>query len=80
MKKLAVSLILCLALLVISAGSAFAQEPTPPPSGTVQNILLDIDATTGETSVLVTFIDDTGNHPDSPDQSGNGCRFGSGND
>ncbi len=56
MKKLFTSTFLAVALLAISAGTAFAQEVTPI-SGTVQSVVLETDATTGETIAVVTVLD-----------------------
>ena len=50
---------LVLALLAMTAGTAFAQETTPI-TGTVQSVVLETDATTGETIVVVTLLDDQG--------------------
>jgi hypothetical protein len=61
MKKLTISMILTLALLLMTTGPAFAQDTTTTPlTGIVQFITLETDTTTGETTVLVTFKDDTG--------------------
>lgn len=58
MKKLFTSMFLVLALLAMTAGTAFAQEATPI-TGTVQSVVLETDATTGETTAVVTVLDET---------------------
>jgi hypothetical protein len=57
--KILISLVMTLALAVAQVSVAFAQEVVPI-SGTVNDIVLEIDATTGETTVLVTLQDGTG--------------------
>ena len=59
MKKLFTSIFLVLALLAMTAGTAFAQETTPI-TGTVQSVVFETDAATGETIVVVTLLDETG--------------------
>jgi len=49
---------LVLALLAMTAGSAFAQETTPI-TGTIQSVVIETDAATGETVVAVTLLDET---------------------
>lgn len=58
MKKLFISIFLVLALLAMTAGSAFAQEITSI-TGTVQSVVIEVDAVTGETTVVVTLLDET---------------------
>ena len=58
MKKLFTSVFLVLALLIMTAGTVFAQETTPI-TGTVQSVELETNATTGETTVVVTLLDET---------------------
>lgn len=59
MKRLFTSVFLALALLTMTAGTAFAQETTLI-TGTVQTVVLETDATTGETTVVVTVLDEIG--------------------
>ncbi|MBI5353348.1 MAG: hypothetical protein HZB50_11975 [Chloroflexi bacterium] len=59
MKKLITSTFLVLALLVMTVGAAFAQESTTI-TGTVQAVVLETDATTGVTTVVVTLLNDAG--------------------
>ena len=61
MKKLFTSMFVVVALLAMTAGTAFAQEATPatPITGTVQSVVLETDATTGETTAVVTVLDET---------------------
>jgi len=58
MKKLFTSMFLVLTLLTMTAGTAFAQDVAHI-TGTVQTVLLETDAVTGETSVTVTVLDET---------------------
>ncbi len=58
MKKLFTTSFLVFALLVMTAGSVFAQESTTI-TGTVQSVLLGTDPTTGITTVEVTYLDAT---------------------
>jgi hypothetical protein len=58
-KKLIFSLMLAFAIAFTQIGAVAAQEPIPP-TGTVESIALQIDATTGETTVLVTYTDGLG--------------------
>jgi hypothetical protein len=60
MKKIFAGVILTFALFIMVTGTVFAQEPTPTLTGTVQSIFLETDPTTGETTVLVTLVDDLG--------------------
>ncbi len=60
MKKVLFGLAITAALLILVTGTVFAQETTPTFTGTVQSITLETDSTTGETSVLVTLVDDLG--------------------
>lgn len=59
MKKLLTILALAAALLTLSTGTVFAQESTPI-TGTVDNVSLLTDETTGETIVVLTLTDETG--------------------
>ena len=56
MKKLFTSMFLVLALLAMTAGTAFAQDATSI-TGTVQTVVIETDATTGESVVVVTLLD-----------------------
>jgi len=58
MKKIFTSMFLVLALLAMTTGTAFAQDPTPI-TGTVQSVTLETDATTGETTAVVTLLNET---------------------
>jgi hypothetical protein len=58
MKKLFTSMFIVLALLAMTAGTAFAQDATPI-TGTVQTVLIETDATTGESIVVITMLDET---------------------
>jgi hypothetical protein len=58
MKKLFTSMFIVLALLAMTAGTAFAQDATPI-TGTVQNVVIETDATTGESIVVITMLDET---------------------
>ncbi|MBK7455616.1 MAG: hypothetical protein IPJ46_18395 [Anaerolineales bacterium] len=58
MKKLFTITFLVFALLVMTAGSVFAQESTTI-TGTVQSILLVTDPATGNTTLEVTYTDST---------------------
>ena len=58
-KKLVFSLILAFAIAFMQVGAVAAQEPIPP-TGTVESIALQTDATNSETTVLVTYTDDLG--------------------
>ncbi len=61
MKKLLTSVFLTLALLVLTTGTALAQDTTTTPiTGTVESVTLETDAATGESTVVVTLIDDQG--------------------
>jgi hypothetical protein len=60
MKKVLFGLTITAALLILVTGAVFAQETTPTFTGTVQSITLETDSTTGETSVVVTIVDDLG--------------------
>ncbi len=57
--KILISIVMTLALAVAQVSVAFAQEVVPI-SGTVNDIVLETDATTGDTTVLVTLQDDLG--------------------
>ena len=57
MKKLFTSMFLVLALLAMTAGTAFAQETTAI-TGTVQSVVIEENEATGETIVVVTLIDE----------------------
>lgn len=59
MKKLLTIVILLAALLTVSTGTVFAQEATPI-TGTVDSVVTQTDATTGDTIVVVTITDDMG--------------------
>jgi hypothetical protein len=59
MKKTLTSLVLALALIAMSAGSAFAQDPAPV-TGTVQAVEFETNTDTGETVVAVTLLDAEG--------------------
>ncbi|MCE9647679.1 MAG: hypothetical protein K8S20_16925 [Chloroflexi bacterium] len=59
MKKLFTILFLAAALTVMTVGTAFAQTATPI-TGTVQSVVVETDATTGISTVLVTITDDAG--------------------
>lgn len=58
MKNFFTSIFLVLVLLAMTAGTAFAQETTPV-TGAAQSVVLETDATTGETIVVVTILDET---------------------
>lgn len=58
MNKLFTAMFLVFTLLVMTAGSVFAQESTTI-TGTVQSVLLGTDPTTGVTTVEVTYLDST---------------------
>jgi hypothetical protein len=58
MKKLFTSMFIVLALLAMTAGTAFAQDATPI-TGTVQTVVIETDATTGESIVVITMFDET---------------------
>jgi hypothetical protein len=58
MKKLFTSIFLVFALLAMTAGTAFAQDATSI-TGTVQTVVFETDAATGETIVVVTLLDET---------------------
>ncbi len=58
MKRLFTSLFLVLALLTMTTGTAFAQGTTPI-TGIVESVVLETDATTGETIVVVSVLDET---------------------
>lgn len=61
MKKITLSIILAISLLAVTAGTVFAQDTTTTPTtGTVQFIVPETDATTAETTVLVSYMDDMG--------------------
>lgn len=59
MKKILTSIILMLALVAMTAGTAFAQEATEI-AGTVQTVEFETNAETGETVVVVTLLDAMG--------------------
>lgn len=59
MKKLLTIVALVAALLTLSTGTVFAQEATPI-TGTVDSVVTQTDATTGDTIVVVTITDDMG--------------------
>jgi hypothetical protein len=59
-KKFPIAILLSFTLLVMTVAPVFAQETTPPLTGTVQSITLETDSTTRETSVVVAFVDDLG--------------------
>ena len=58
-KKLIFSLMIAFAIAFMQIGAVAAQEPIPP-TGTVESIALQTDATNSETTVLVTYTDDLG--------------------
>lgn len=58
-KKIVFSLMLAFAITFMQIGAAAAQSPTPL-TGTVNSITLQTNATTGVTSVLVTYTDALG--------------------
>jgi hypothetical protein len=58
MKKLLTSIFLVSFLLAMTTGIVFAQDATSI-TGTVQSIVLETDAITGDTTVLVSYTDDT---------------------
>jgi hypothetical protein len=58
MKKLLTSIFLVFALLTLTAGTAFAQDAAPI-TGTVQTVVIKTDATTGDSVVVVTLLDET---------------------
>ena len=58
MKKLFTSMFIVLALLAMTAGTAFAQDATLI-MGTVQTVVIETDATTGESIVVITMLDET---------------------
>jgi hypothetical protein len=60
MKKLITSVFLVFALLVMTAGTAFAQDITTI-TGTVQDVVIQTDTATGETTVALTLLDETTN-------------------
>ena len=57
MKKLFTSMFIVLALLAMTAGTAFAQDATAI-TGTVQTVVIETDTTTGESVVVVTLLDE----------------------
>ncbi len=57
MKKLFTSMFIVLALLAMTAGTAFAQDATSI-TGTVQTVVIETDTTTGESIVVVTLLDE----------------------
>jgi hypothetical protein len=59
MKKILTSIILMLALVAMTAGTAFAQEATEI-AGTVQTVEFETNAETGETVVVVSLLDALG--------------------
>lgn len=59
MKKLLTFVMLLTTLLTLSTGTVFAQTATPI-TGTVDSVVTQTDATTGETIVVVTLTDDMG--------------------
>jgi hypothetical protein len=58
MKKLFTSMFIVLALLAMTAGTAFAQDATSI-TGTVQTVVIETNAATDETVVVVTLFDET---------------------
>jgi len=60
MKKILTSIFLMTALLAMTVGTVFAQETTEQITGTVQAVEFETDAESGETTVLVTVLDDMG--------------------
>ena len=58
-KKMIFSLMIAFAITFMQVGAVAAQEPIPP-TGTVESIALQTDATNSETTVLVTYTDDLG--------------------
>jgi hypothetical protein len=60
MKKILTSIFLMTALLAMTVGTAFAQEITEHITGTVQSVEFETDAESGETTALVTVLDDMG--------------------
>ena len=58
MKKLFTSIFLVLTLLAMTAGTAFAQDATLI-TGTVQTVVIETNATTSESVVVVTLLDET---------------------
>lgn len=58
MKKLFTSILLVLTLLAMTAGTAFAQDATSI-TGKVQTVVIETDATTGGSVVVVTLLDET---------------------
>ncbi|MBI2333491.1 MAG: hypothetical protein HYU84_15265, partial [Chloroflexi bacterium] len=59
MKKLLTIIIFVAALLTLTTGTVFAQEATPI-TGTVESVVPQTDATTGETIYVVTLTDEFG--------------------
>jgi hypothetical protein len=57
--KILISIAMTLILAIAQASVAFAQDTTPI-TGTVQGIVIETDSTTGETTVLVTLLDNMG--------------------
>ncbi len=62
MKKLLLGALIAMTVLVMSVGTVFAQDTTTSYTGTVQNVTIETDTTTGATTVVVTYsyVDDTG--------------------
>ncbi len=58
MKKLFTSMFIVLTLLTMTAGTAFAQDATLI-TGTVQTVVIETNATTSESVVVVTLLDET---------------------
>jgi hypothetical protein len=59
-KKLLSGTILAFVLIAAQVGTVFAQDTTTSNTGTIQTVTLETDATTGDTTVLVSYTDDTG--------------------
>lgn len=57
MKKLATSVLLVLVMLAMTVGTALAQEAVLI-TGTVQNVVIEVNETTGETVVVVSLLDE----------------------
>ncbi|MBM4428387.1 MAG: hypothetical protein FJ031_14300 [Chloroflexi bacterium] len=60
MKKILTSIFLMTALMAMTVGRGFAQEPIEQITGTVQSVEFETDVESGETTVLVTLLDDMG--------------------
>ncbi len=61
MKKLLIGMLIAMTVLVMSVGTVFAQDAEPTTiSGTIQSVTTETDTATGDTTVLVTLVDELG--------------------